>query len=773
MDRYLIGILILIICLILAAVYSSRSNLDGYDDYKSFLEARYSDVIPQGAALIASGNEGALGTDTTLLTGTVDKDGNVIGGYKLQPGKTGTAALIEKCEAIKTDDCSAFDDSTFGRDCGLCIEPGEDHNGKVSLGGRVLLKSHRESLNEVTRGEGITTIPQYKADIGTCPANRLVTTKSQCLKLKAELTCNKAASFDQAGCVQCSADASYMILDNSLMVGPGTLSLTGTGTLQFTESGFPSITKTLSNQPVVIPLQGSSMTQFTCAVTASTATPNETVSIVGYLYGATATGKFVIDLYRLILTDTLTGRKPRTNGRVTINSIGDVNELVPGFGQKAMNLVGNSPYTFAEPQSQEAEKCNSPFLITSAAAEFLGTDPCYAKGSAPGKFSQDCLQNAFLSNGCVQAGTGYPTNDAKRTALLINPVTGMPRSLNDIAKYIYDNAMIAATGLLNGQTVEIEEWSAASEFCTGKRIISPCDTPAKSSGPLSAQCLNYLWLNKGSGTPLGATYSESLTQSRSSDGTKVEYCKATGTMSPSTPAGLAYWRTKGGVESVMSAMNELHTKANTNRGLQNEFMSQCYGKISTLPSSQNVDASQRSLSSACQYPSGSDNQGMCATIGSFSPTVNKKVGTVNIPNGDYMMSFTLTPKGIVNDWSNLIHVTTGGNYPSFGMRAPGIWFTPGTTQLHIRFGDSTDGNWGLDASVACPMNQATPISIVASGKNVTIQVGAKTYNLVQPTRRPTGKGFIVYMSDPWYPAMNATVSNFSYTIDGVAFTPAL
>jgi len=769
MDRYLIGTLILIICLILALIYS-QSEFNGFIDYPSFLESKYSDVIPQGATLFASGNEGALGTDTTTLTGTFSpRDGNVKGGYKLKDGKTGTAALIAKCEAVKTDDCSAFDDPTFGTDCGLCIElGGEDHAGKVSLGGRVLLQSHRESLNEIARNS--IEIPKYKADIGTCPANRLVTTKGQCLKLKDELKCQKAASFDQPGCVQCNADSSYTILDSSLIAGSGILSFNGSGILNFRESGFAAVTKTLSNQPTVIPLQGSSMTQFTCSVTPNALTPDAPISILGYVSGATSTGEFVFDFYRLIITDAITGRKPRTNGKVTINGVGDVNKLVPGFGKKEMNLIGNSPFTFAEPQSEEAIKCNSPFLITAAAAEFLGTDPCYAKGSGPGNFSQDCLQSAFLSNGCVQAGTGYPTTDAKRTALLVDPATGANRTLNEIASYIYNQAVIAATGMLNGQSLEITEWSAASEFCTGTRITSPCDTPAKTSGPLSKECLSFLWLNRGNGTPLGSTYTESLTQSLSSDGTKVEYCKATGTMSPLKPAGFAYWKTKGGVESVKSQMNTLFTNANTNRGPANRAMEECYGTFRTGVADSSP-ASTSSTTNPCEYPSGSDVQGVCATR-SFSPTVNKRVGTVNIPNGDYMMSFTITPKGIVRDWSNLIHVTTGGNYPAFGMRAPGIWFTPGTTQLHIRLGDSTDGNWGLDASVACPMNQATPVSIVASGKNVTIQVGVKTYNLVQPTRRPTGSGYIVYMSDPWYPAMNAIISNFSYKIDGVVFIPS-
>jgi hypothetical protein len=342
------------------------------------------------------------------------------------------------------------------------------------------------------------------------------------------------------------------------------------------------------------------------------------------------------------------------------------------------------------------------------------------------------------------------------------------RTLNEISNFINTNATIAAYGLMNGQSVSIEDWSKASEFCTGKKILTPCDTASKTTGPLSSECLNYLWLNKGESSWIGATYSGSSgATSLSSNGKNVEYCKTSGTLSPSTSAGLAYWKTKGGVTSVKQAMNTIYTEANTNRSPTNKYMSQCYGNISKIAMDTEVLASP---SGACQYPNGSDTMGMCAT-GPFSPKQNTKVGTVNIPKGDYMMSFTLKPLGLVRDWSNLIHVTTGGNYPGFGMRSPGIWFNPNTTQLHIRMGDSTDGNWGLDSSVPCPMNVETPVSIVASGKSVTIKVGATVYNLTQPTKRPTGTGFIVYMADPWYPAMNVIVNNFSYSVDGVAFSP--
>ena len=115
------------------------------------------------------------------------------------------------------------------------------------------------------------------------------------------------------------------------------------------------------------------------------------------------------------------------------------------------------------------------------------------------------------------------------------------------------------------------------------------------------------------------------------------------------------------------------------------------------------------------------------------------------------------------DWGSIVHFTAGGDCCNFGDRSPGIWFQPGTTQLHVRVGDTIDGNWGIDTD-ALPLNTYTPVTLVCKGADVNMTVGTNTYTAKQPTRRFSGGNLTVYAGDPWYAAANATVANLDYQI---------
>ena len=778
----MIGI-VLIICVVLLVVSYRLNSKEGFTEHSEFLDAQTKKYNPVGISLIASNTQGALGTDTSLITGTAVKN-TIVGEYELTDGPVGLFDTINKCEAATSADCSAFNDPTFGKDCGLCLdigtadEPALNSKQSPSIGGRVVLASEREYV-ESRAANGI--LPRYEATVGTCPANRLVVTKAQCLTLERELKCKKNASYDLPSCSQCYSDTTYTIVDPNvtpgLIKGSGTINLMGEGVLKITESGFPSQTIQLSSNPRAIQLKGIAMTQITMAVTPQDNQENP-VTLSGYLSGTTTSGKFNIDLYRIVLTDSLTGRKPSTEGATTINGVRGM-IMTSGFGQTQMSLVANSPFTFVEPLSQESARCKTtPFVTTQAAAEFLESDPCYKRGSGPGNYLLECLQNSFLANGCTQAGAGFPS-DTSKAAMIMTNSDGSFRTIDTISNYVYSQALLAATGISGGQQATIESWSAASVFCNGKSITSPCDTVKKTSGPLTKECLSYLWNNQGASKPLGATYSmwsmaTSLFSNKKSQ--DPQFCRTTGTMSPLLPNGqqntpaINYWQQQGGVDNVKSKMNDIHQSANYQGTMddakRSQYISQCYGPISIAP--QLLAAT----STGCQYPSSSDAKGLCGNP-PFMPRRNTNVGKVNIPTGDYTMSFTITPKGLVSDWGSLIHVTNGDNCCNFGQRSPAIWFTPGNTQLHIRIGDTTDGNWGLGNSYALPMNVATPVSIITAGKSVIITVGKTVYTLVQPTKRPTGNNFIVYMADPWYPAMNVLISDFTYVVDGVKFIPKI
>lgn len=781
---HLIAIL-LIICLVTSLYYFTRGEKDGFFDLNSdqsaFLDTQRTHYNSLGVSLIAGNNEGSLGTETGSLTGTVI-DSKLVDNYKLTGDKSGIFAIIKQCEALKTADCSVFDNAEFKKNCAVCLSPGGTNSqGVQSIGGRVLLESDRVYTDSQPTPKNVL-VPPYQPTVGTCPAGKLVSTKAQCLALEKQLACENGANYGLPGCSQCFSDSSYSIVDQKvkgLVTGTGTLNLIGQGALFFVGDRNDIRQYSLSmTTPIQIVLPSSEMTPFYLYVFNSS---KDAISVGGYLTGPTVNGTFNIDLYRVIASDLVDQRKPHISKKSTLNGV-DVSIMAPiavSASQDIFNimvLVGTSPFSFVDTTTPAGAMCpSSPFITTQAGAEYLGSDPCYTKGSGPGAYKLECLQNLFLSNGCLQNGTGYPSNAVKAGTLMTN-ADGSPRSLDDIATYIYSQATLAATGLINGVDATIGDWDVASKFCTGKPITSPCDTSTKNTGPLTKECLNYLWLNKGASNPLGETYSAwSRSTSLFKTGQKSRYCTPAGTMSPlnsdgtDNTAAIQAWQRKGGVAAVKAAMSALHENANAQGSSMSDtdrstYMSQCYGPMVIAPLA-------TAIKSSCPYPTGSDSESLCSSIAPFSPQQGRLVGTVNIPTGNYTMKFTITPKGLVSNWSNLIHVTNGGDCCTPGNRSPGVWFWPGTTELHIRHGDPSDGNWGLSKSYALPINVATPVSIVMNGSSVTITIGSTVYNLIQPRSRPTGSEFNVYMSDPWYPAMNATVTNFMYTVDGIPFIP--
>lgn len=145
----------------------------------------------------------------------------------------------------------------------------------------------------------------------------------------------------------------------------------------------------------------------------------------------------------------------------------------------------------------------------------------------------------------------------------------------------------------------------------------------------------------------------------------------------------------------------------------------------------------------------------------YIPIQGKSFGTVNV-TGDYTLAFTVKPTGLQGNWSSILHFSNGQDCCGFGNRCPGIWFWPGSTQLHIRIGDANDGNWGIDTN-PIPMNQLTTVLLKCQGPDVLLTLNGVNYAYKQPSKRFTGS-VTVYGSDPWYPPANAQITNLCYTI---------
>jgi len=244
-----------------------------------------------------------------------------------------------------------------------------------------------------------------------------------------------------------------------------------------------------------------------------------------------------------------------------------------------MNLTGLMPFSFVDPSQYDARSCdNGPFVTQTASATFLNSDPCYDPASSkPGAYSPACLQQLFLGMGGTAAGSGYPSDASAALQLNLTP-TGTPRSLTDIGAFLTSLAVQTATGMNNGQELSLPAWSAASVFLTGKVITSPCDN-SPANGPLSAECLTYLYTNGGAtDKTIGPTYSLGPSYTSQDACGNAVYCTPSGTLNPATPTGLA--AATGGIAAVQALYDTAHKTANDNT-LTNEqrrpFLQQCYG----------------------------------------------------------------------------------------------------------------------------------------------------------------------------------------------------
>ena len=83
---------------------------------------------------------------------------------------------------------------------------------------------------------------------------------------------------------------------------------------------------------------------------------------------------------------------------------------------------------------------------------------------------------------------------------------------------------------------------------------------------------------------------------------------------------------------------------------------------------------------------------------------------------DYTLGMTITPRGMVGAWANIIHVSaTGNNCCNYGDRIPAIWFYANTYRLHIRDGSTSEGNAGCDPEEQLVVDQPTDLRVEIRG----------------------------------------------------------
>lgn len=492
---------------------------------------------------------------------------------------------IQKCEAIKSVDCSAFNDPTFAANCGMCHKPGTDSTGQGHIGGLYIDADTKQAAEMQAAAMGGS--PSYVPTIGTCPPGYFTTTQAACqLQLKKQ-ACEQQKNYDIPGCSQCYTGGNFELIDSTVSLADPILFVTWTGKLTVSANGTVVYQQDGGGGTAVsIDISGSSGTEGTAILLvvepgASSATP----TIAGFIQGPSGSSGTQFDLAQLCNTDIQSGITPRMSGELSVG--GQVaTVLVPGRGQSKMKLQLVIPATFIDPSDPTAQTCpgGSPFLTQPGSATLLGGGACFAAGSGPGNYSMSCLQEKFTDLGCTTSGSGYPNSTATTAAL--NMSSGAPRALGDIAAYIYEMAVQAATGKTStGTSLSLTDWNTASLFCTGVSIQTACDA-AQVNGVITPDCLADLWNNQG-GKQFGQTYTGNIAStSLAKDGSTPQYCTTAGLLSPMSANGslqaAAIQRAlaAGSITDIKSLYDKTHQLANDNSqsdSVRSGAIQDCYG----------------------------------------------------------------------------------------------------------------------------------------------------------------------------------------------------
>ncbi|XP_066922243.1 uncharacterized protein [Clytia hemisphaerica] len=134
---------------------------------------------------------------------------------------------------------------------------------------------------------------------------------------------------------------------------------------------------------------------------------------------------------------------------------------------------------------------------------------------------------------------------------------------------------------------------------------------------------------------------------------------------------------------------------------------------------------------------------------------------------EYEVSFRIRPTGKVNAWSNILHVTKGGDNGAHGDRIPGVWFWPNTNKLLIATSRSSNKNYYW-TSPELPTNKDTEVNIKQKVVGCcthyyTITIDKKVVlNVVNSSPR-TFHNVRVYQGDPWYAPAKAIISYLQVT----------
>jgi hypothetical protein len=532
---------------------------------------------------VALGGVAAKPTSTVFdMTGKTD--------YNIPDNMPNTFQQAQSCQSAAPT-CSAFDDPTFANNCGMSFDiKGMDASGKTHIGGLFISPSDRKQ--QLDRAENVLSTGSapydpykvYQPTLGKAKPGTFALTKDQCLVVKEKVDCAAKQTFNSPNCTQCYTSQNFARVGPETGRIPSTLFFFGSGNITITSTNnkiTQNATLLDANNPIQVNVPGDSEgTVFSVVV--QQPNNNPLPYIAGYIQGQTPRGTFKLDLFNLVETDQVSKAKPHINGSITVGGFRCLS-MVPATGQTYMNLACIIPFSFLSMYDGDALTCdNGPIITQAASATFLESDPCFGKDNKPGNYKLECLQTRWVELGGTPQGTGWPSNQTKADAIQ-KDANGNPLDIDTIVDNLAPKMTSAMTGKdANGNNLSLSAWNTVSMWANGTPINTPCDGPNKDNGPLSQDCLTYLYMNQGVNSHIGPTYSLQSSQIASMKGQNSPntYCQPGTAIDPATPAGLKFGQSLGGINAVKQTYDQINRMANDNTKSNTEraqAVQQCYG----------------------------------------------------------------------------------------------------------------------------------------------------------------------------------------------------
>jgi len=486
---------------------------------------------------------------------------------------------------------------------------------------------------------------------------------------------------------------------------------------------------------------------------------NNVASEDPYVYGILQSTRpnnkpYRLGIERFMERDSIANSYPRRNPPKYFS---DASMYLPKLmtlpGKDGMMLEGIMPLTFVASDELAAYDCpTSPFVSTNDNAFVFISDPCLnPRGQSVGNYTDACVKSKILEAGCSTDGDWYKSVTG----------TNLGISIEELMSFI------------SGIMPQVNTDPQLSMLCKGINISTPCDSYIGSPAVPDTQCLKYLYTNTSEkNSRIGRSYRESTQHFNSLNDRTLQFCQPTGTLNPDKPGGEAElikaaggYKGLLGMEAVKKYLSDVFTKATGNldvnltdeEGGRKTSWMKCFGRDIADPLLVG-GVKKNSRNDVVNLPEPTQCE---PTFPDTYDTLmrNNYLGTYN-STGNYVISFKIMPKGNVQEWSNIFHFSKNACNYGAECRTPALWFWPGSTTFHVRIGDSTDWNWGLDTS-NIPIGQWSSFRLECNGKQVNLTVNSQVYTATQPTTRSSGV-MHAWMPAFWYAAANVAIKDFCY-----------